>query len=268
MRDAARADFHPAPRVRTSADPCDGAGASHEERPVPGANLGPERGGRCQRADNLGMMTNAAIGSAFSVRDHVPGPRLARAQRFAALLLLSLFALGSLVPGDAIARAVKDRTAKAKRESGWCSYYGRGFYHRRTASGERFDPDLLTAAHRTLPFGTRVRVTNLANGRRIVVRINDRGPFKSGSRAGRDPRRGAQAGLRHLGAHARAPGRARQAACRLRHAHGRAGAGEARSQRQSRLNAAALAGPARPSTTGGGGAAWTSIQPPALTTAG
>ena len=180
MRDAARAGFDPAPRVRTSADPCDGAGASHEERPVPSAHLGPERGGRCQRADNLGMMTNAAIGSAFSVRDHVPGPRLARAQRFAALLLLSLFALGSLVPGDAIARAVKDRTAKAKRESGWCSYYGRGFYHRRTASGERFDPDLLTAAHRTLPFGTRVRVTNLANGRRIVVRINDRGPFKRG----------------------------------------------------------------------------------------
>jgi len=180
MRDAARAGFHPAPRVRTSADPCAGAGASHEERPVTSAHLGSERGGSFQRADNLDMMTNAAIGSAFSVRDHVPGPRLARAQRFAALLLLSLFALGSLVPGDAIARAVKDRTAKAKRESGWCSYYGRGFYHHRTASGERFDPDLLTAAHRTLPFGTRVRVTNLANGRRIVVRINDRGPFKKG----------------------------------------------------------------------------------------
>ena len=126
------------------------------------------------------MMTNAAVGSAFSVRTHAPDLPLARAQRFAALLVLSLFALGSLVPGDAIARAVKNRVAKARRESGWCSYYGREFYHRRTASGERLDPNDLTAAHRTLPFGTRVRVTNLANGRRVVVRINDRGPFKKG----------------------------------------------------------------------------------------
>ena len=126
------------------------------------------------------MMTNAVVGSAFSVRMHAPTLPLARAQRFAALLVMSLVALGSLVPGDAIARAVMNRVAKARRESGWCSYYGRGFYHRRTASGERFDPDQLTAAHRTLPFGTRVRVTNLANGKRVVVRINDRGPFKKG----------------------------------------------------------------------------------------
>jgi rare lipoprotein A len=49
-----------------------------------------------------------------------------------------------------------------------------------TASGEKFDPQQLTAAHRTLPFGTRVRVTNLANGRSVTVRINDRGPFIRG----------------------------------------------------------------------------------------
>jgi rare lipoprotein A len=49
-----------------------------------------------------------------------------------------------------------------------------------TASGERFDPDALTAAHRTLPFGTRVRVTNPANGESVTVRINDRGPFVAG----------------------------------------------------------------------------------------
>jgi rare lipoprotein A len=49
-----------------------------------------------------------------------------------------------------------------------------------TASGERFSPDKLTAAHRTLPFGTMVRVTNLSNGRAVVVRINDRGPFTKG----------------------------------------------------------------------------------------
>jgi rare lipoprotein A len=49
-----------------------------------------------------------------------------------------------------------------------------------TASGERYDPQSLTAAHKTLPFGTRVRVTNLANGRETVVRINNRGPYKPG----------------------------------------------------------------------------------------
>ena len=60
---------------------------------------------------------------------------------------------------------------------GMASYYGRNFDGRRTASGERFDMDDLTAAHRTLPFGSRVRVTNAGNGRSVVVRINDRGPF-------------------------------------------------------------------------------------------
>ncbi|HET6566745.1 MAG TPA: septal ring lytic transglycosylase RlpA family protein [Rhodothermales bacterium] len=61
--------------------------------------------------------------------------------------------------------------------SGQASYYGSELAGRRTASGERFDPSRLTAAHRTLPFGTLVRVTNLHNGESVVVRINDRGPF-------------------------------------------------------------------------------------------
>lgn len=61
--------------------------------------------------------------------------------------------------------------------SGKASYYGAGFNGRRTASGERFNPSELTAAHRTLPFGIRVKVTNQSNGRSVVVRINDRGPF-------------------------------------------------------------------------------------------
>ena len=149
------------------------------------------------------MTTHVCIGSAFSARTELPGARLARAQRFAALLTLSLLALGALVPGAAIARAAKERAAKARRESGWCSYYGREFFHRRTASGERLDPDRLTAAHRTLPFGTRVRVTNLANGRRVVVRINDRGPFKQGRVLDVTPAAArklgfAQAGLAHV----------------------------------------------------------------------
>lgn len=60
---------------------------------------------------------------------------------------------------------------------GRASYYGRAFAGNPTASGERFDPSDLTAAHRTLPFGTRVRVTNQRNGESVVVRVNDRGPF-------------------------------------------------------------------------------------------
>jgi rare lipoprotein A len=58
------------------------------------------------------------------------------------------------------------------------SWYGREFAWRRTASGERFDPMDLTCAHRSLPMGTRVRVTNLLNGRSVLVTINDRGPFQ------------------------------------------------------------------------------------------
>lgn len=60
---------------------------------------------------------------------------------------------------------------------GQASWYGPGFYGNRTANGEVFRPGTMTAAHRWLPFGTKVRVTNLWNGRSAVVRINDRGPF-------------------------------------------------------------------------------------------
>jgi rare lipoprotein A len=59
---------------------------------------------------------------------------------------------------------------------GKASWYGHKFHGRRTSSGERFDMNDLTAAHETLPFGTRVRVRNVTNGREVVVRINDRAP--------------------------------------------------------------------------------------------
>lgn len=64
--------------------------------------------------------------------------------------------------------------------SGIASYYGRRFHGRPTASGERFDMHALTAAHRTLPFGSLVEVTNPRNGRSVIVRVNDRGPFVRG----------------------------------------------------------------------------------------
>lgn len=64
--------------------------------------------------------------------------------------------------------------------TGTASYYGHRFHGRITANGEIYDENLLTAAHRTLPFGTRVRVTNLTNGKVVELRINDRGPFVAG----------------------------------------------------------------------------------------
>src|SRR6185312_1900475 len=72
-------------------------------------------------------------------------------------------------------------TADAKPiQSGRASWYGPGFQGKRTANGERFNARALTAAHKSLPFGSRVRVTNTRAGRSVVVRINDRGPYAHG----------------------------------------------------------------------------------------
>lgn len=62
--------------------------------------------------------------------------------------------------------------------SGFASYYGVEFNGRKTANGETFDMNDLTAAHRTLPFNTKLKVRNLTNDQEVVVRVNDRGPFK------------------------------------------------------------------------------------------
>jgi rare lipoprotein A len=70
--------------------------------------------------------------------------------------------------------------AAAFKQTGVGSYYGPELHGRRTASGERFNQAALTAAHRTAPFGSRLKVTNLSNGRSVVVRVNDRGPFVRG----------------------------------------------------------------------------------------
>ena len=65
-------------------------------------------------------------------------------------------------------------------DGGMASYYGNELAGNRTANGERFDPGQLTAAHRTLPYGSKVRVTNMSTGDSVIVRINDRGPFTHG----------------------------------------------------------------------------------------
>lgn len=76
--------------------------------------------------------------------------------------------------------AAQDYSSGSSYQSGKASWYGGGFYGRKTASGETYNMNSLTAAHRSLPFGTRVRVTNTRTGSSVVVRINDRGPFIAG----------------------------------------------------------------------------------------
>ena len=82
----------------------------------------------------------------------------------------------SVVFGATYSQA-KEEQSGSKTISGSASWYGAQFHGRKTANGERFDMNQLTAAHRSLPFGTKVRVTNQKNGKSVVVRINDRGPF-------------------------------------------------------------------------------------------
>ena len=86
------------------------------------------------------------------------------------LLAVALFA-GCAGPGALAPRDVHS-------EIGMASYYAQEFHGRETASGRTFRNDELTAAHRTLPFGTKVRVTNLENGRSVVVTVTDRGPYR------------------------------------------------------------------------------------------
>ncbi len=71
------------------------------------------------------------------------------------------------------------KSAKGYKARGLASFYGKRFHKRKTSNGERYNMHSMTAAHPTLPFNTRVRVKNIKNGRTVVVRINDRGPFHS-----------------------------------------------------------------------------------------
>jgi len=78
------------------------------------------------------------------------------------------------------AKVENARGSKGSAQVGMASYYGREFDGKPTSSGETYHANHLTAAHRTLAFGTIVRVTNLSNGKKVIVRINDRGPFIKG----------------------------------------------------------------------------------------
>jgi len=105
-----------------------------------------------------------------------------RRARSAALLRLSIvLSLSTLAVGCAATRRPAGPSEAPPEPGrpvvGMASWYGRQHQGRATSSGEAFDMNQLTAAHRTLPFGTRVRVKNLETGRSVVVRVNDRGPF-------------------------------------------------------------------------------------------
>lgn len=95
-------------------------------------------------------------------------------------ILAAMLAVAPLaaMPGGTDAGA--DVDAVTIFASGEASFFSSEMAGRRTASGEQCDPDSLTAAHRTLAFGTRVRVTSRDTGRSVIVRINDRGPFRAG----------------------------------------------------------------------------------------
>ncbi len=96
-------------------------------------------------------------------------------------LLLALLLLAACGTATRKApHAVPEGPLVTYREVGVASWYGPGFHGKLTANGERYNMNAMTAAHRTLPFGTRVQVTNLANGRTVALRINDRGPFVNG----------------------------------------------------------------------------------------
>jgi rare lipoprotein A len=106
-----------------------------------------------------------------------------RRRPFTAAALALLVTVGSVAAqatGDS--QAHSDHAAKTTKwyQIGKASWYGRRFQGHRTASGEAFDLNMLTCAHRTLPIGTLLRVTNLGNRRSIMVRVNDRGPVPTG----------------------------------------------------------------------------------------
>ena len=111
--------------------------------------------------------------------------------RALATMVMPLMLVASAAAQDSDAAAIPAAAASAipladaadmetEIDGGMASYYGNELAGNRTASGERFDPGQLTAAHRTLPFGSKVRVTNMTTGDSVIVRINDRGPFAHG----------------------------------------------------------------------------------------
>jgi len=98
--------------------------------------------------------------------------------RFSFLFFIVLFTASCATPSVKHPQTSTVRIGETFR--GVATWYGKKFNHKKTASGERFNMNELTAAHRQLPFGTKLEVTNLSNDKKVIVRINDRGPFIKG----------------------------------------------------------------------------------------
>ena len=118
----------------------------------------------------MGTMTALAMTSEMCIRDRE------KAMRYP-ILAASIFLLGTLAGTTGPIRAADGSGDPDFVEEGTASWYGPGFDGKPTASGETFDQDKLTAAHKELPLGVKATVTNLENGKEVEVEINDRGPF-------------------------------------------------------------------------------------------
>jgi rare lipoprotein A (peptidoglycan hydrolase) len=113
---------------------------------------------------------------ASSQVESVPSTASRALARWAVLVIFLVLAAGCSTK----APSTRSQDVKRFKETGVASWYGKPFHGRTTASGERYNMNKMTAAHKTLPFGVTVKVTNLDNGRSVKVRITDRGPFVKG----------------------------------------------------------------------------------------
>ncbi len=111
-----------------------------------------------------------------AAREAMPGRHFDAGRRLALRSLCTIVASATLLLMAVPSPRAED-TLPSLTQVGQASWYGHEFARRKTASGDRFDPHDLTGAHRTLPLGSKVRVTNLHNGRSVLVTINDRGPY-------------------------------------------------------------------------------------------
>jgi rare lipoprotein A len=141
-------------------------------------------GARSLTARSLQALALASLFGLAPLAASTADPAAPSAQPATSAAVIELVPLAPTTEVFASEPAIAPPAPSAPQETvlgrGSASYYAAKFDGRPTASGERFDNDAMTAAHRTLPFGTLVRVTNLANGRSVIVRINDRGPFTRG----------------------------------------------------------------------------------------
>ena len=119
--------------------------------------------------------TSQAMGKSSSIYDHsLPLPVSQYAKKMIKTDLIKKVTDLKIVETSAVSEIVEKAGNKV---SGIVSWYADKFHGRKTSSGELYNKNNLTAAHKTLPFGTKVKVTNTKNGKSVVVRINDRGPF-------------------------------------------------------------------------------------------